>query len=256
MGEMIRLGELSMERRSEWVDRLFARLSAMYGARFADMWGGLRQDAVKAVWAEDLADLTTEEVARGVDLCRSAKFPPTLPEFRAMCRPPVDAEAAFVEAVTQMALREQGIDRWSHPAIFWAATTVGSFDLRNASWSAIKARWARLLQAEFAKGEWPDVPARRDALPAPGQTVADPARVERVVARVLGKAREAGSQAWIARIEAKAAAGGEVPYIARKMVEAMTGQPLLRGGEHAERPDYADRAAGDDSFGDDEMVPI
>lgn len=253
MGAVARLGDLSMERRGEWVDRLFARLSASYGARFSDMWGGVELAVVKAVWADDLADLTTAEVARGVAQCRLARFPPTLPEFLAMCRPGLDPEAAFAEAVQQMALRDQGRDAWSHPAIYWAAATVGGFELRNASWPAIRGRWGRLLAAELAKGEWPAVPPRQVALPAPGQVAADPARVEQIVARVVGKSRDAGDRSWVARIEARVAAGECVPFLVKGIVEDLTGVPLLRGGAHAARPDCCDLAAADDSF---DSVPI
>lgn len=38
-----------------------------------------------------------------------------------------------------MARREQGQDVWSHPAIFWAAVTIGAFDLRNMAFKAIEA---------------------------------------------------------------------------------------------------------------------
>lgn len=252
-GAVARLGDLSMARRSEWVDRLFARLSASYGARFSDMWAGLDLAVVKSVWADDLSDLTTVEVARGVEQCRVARFPPTLPEFLSMCRPGLEPEAAFAEAVRQMALRDQGRDAWSHPAIYWAAATIGGFELRNAAWVAIKGRWSRLLAAELAKGEWPAVPVRCEALPGPGQVSADPARVGRLVAGALRKSMEVGDRSWVARIEAKAAAGDAVPFFVKTLVEDLTGVPLLRGGAHAARPDCSDLAAADDSF---DAVPI
>lgn len=156
-----------------WVERLFARLSALYGARLADLWRGADLEEVKDVWAVELADLSGEEIARGLAACRERKFPPTLPEFRELCRPPIDFEAAYREAVEQMRLREQGLDRWSSPAIYWAAARIGSWDLRNSSYAAIAKRW----QAELAKaleeqraGNLPDIPPARPTLPAPGQT--------------------------------------------------------------------------------------
>ena len=174
MGEVVKLSELSMERRGEWIDRLFGRFSAMYGARFADMWAGVELSVVKSVWADDLSAMTTDEIARGVEACKSTKFPPTLPEFVSMCRPPIDPGSAFNEAANQMVKRDQGCDVWSHPAVFFAAVTIGAFDMRNAGWSAIKARWTRVFLAEMAKGEWPEIPPRREALPPPGATTANP----------------------------------------------------------------------------------
>lgn len=259
MGAVVRLRELSTDRQGEWVDRLFGRLSAMYGARFADMWAGLDLAMIKAAWAEDLGDLATDEIARGVAACKLRDWPPTLPEFLALCRPALDPEQAFSEAVQQMALRDQGRDRWSHPAIYWAAATIGAFDLRNASWSAIKGRWSRLLQAEMAKGEWPEVPPRMQALPAPGQTMADPLRVEAAIRKAGEKVREAGDKQWALDVEARAASGESVAHLLRRMASEALGRPIERHAP-AYRPDHADRAAGDDSFDsavqEDEAVPL
>lgn len=255
MGAVVRLRELSTDRQGEWVDRLFGRLSAMYGARFADMWAGLDLAVVKAAWAEDLGDLATDEIARGVSACKLRDWPPTLPEFLALCRPALDPEQAFSEAVQQMALRDQGRDRWSHPAIYWAAITVGSFDLRNASWSAIKGRWSRLLQAELSKGEWPEVPPRMAALPAPGETMPDPAKVEAAIRQANKAMREVGNQKWALDYEARAQAGERLDLWQYQAAEAVLGRQLPRPSK-ARRPDYADLAAGDNSFADEERVPL
>lgn len=154
-----------------WVERLFARLTAIYGARLADLWRGADLEEVKEVWAVELADLTGEEIARGLAACRDRKFPPTLPEFRELCRPPIDFEAAWREAVEQMRLREQGLDRWSSPAIYWAAARIGSWDMRHSSYPSIAKRWqAQLAKAleEQRAGALPDIPPARPTLPAPG----------------------------------------------------------------------------------------
>ena len=256
MGAVMRLRELSTERQGEWVDRLCGRLSASYGARFGDMWAGLNLALVKAAWAEDLADLTTEEIALGVAACKRRDWPPTLPEFLSLCRPSLDPEQAFSEAVQQMALREQGRDRWSHPAIYWSAVTVGSFDLRNASWSAIKGRWSRVLQAELAKGEWPEVPPRLPALPAPGETMPDPAKIEAAIRQANKAMRNVGDKQWALDVERRAIAGESVSMQLRKMASEALGRHIERRAP-AHRPDYADRVAGDDSFDvDEEPVPL
>lgn len=255
-GQVARLRELSTDRQGEWVERLFARLSAMYGARFADMWSGLDMAKVKAAWAEDLGDLTLDEVTRGVSACKLRDWPPTLPEFLSLCRPSLDPESAFSEAVQQMALRDQGRDRWSHPAIYWAAVTIGAFDLRNMAWSAIKPRWSRVLQAELAKGEWPEVPPRLEALSAPGGTAPDPATVEAAIRKANSAFREAGDKQWALAYEAEAKAGKNLTMWQYKAAEVVLGRQLPRLSK-AHRPDHADRAAGDDSFErDEEAVPL
>lgn len=150
-----------------WVDALFSRLSAMYGSRFADLWRGCDLAAVKATWAADLAVMSRDELAAGVAACRSRDWPPTLPEFMKLCRPPIDFDGALSEAVEQMARRESGSDRWSHPAIFWAAQSI-AFELRNSPRKVLDGLWRSSLGAQLAKGQWPDIPDRQAAaLPAP-----------------------------------------------------------------------------------------
>ncbi len=64
-------------------------MSASYGARFADAWRGADAKAVKAVWARKLGELTPSQIRRGIEGLEQCKFPPTLPEFVALCRQPV-----------------------------------------------------------------------------------------------------------------------------------------------------------------------
>lgn len=71
-----------------WVDRLFAELLAMYGKHWLDMWADTDVDAVKASWAAALAGLDGECICLSLDALRSQgrPFPPTQPEFVALCR--------------------------------------------------------------------------------------------------------------------------------------------------------------------------
>jgi hypothetical protein len=90
-----------------------------------------------------------------------------------LCKPETsfDYYAAFIEAVEQTHRRSTyGDDKWSHPAIYWASVVIGTFDLRNATWSAIEKRWTTALKTELAKGQWHEVPENVPALPAPGKT--------------------------------------------------------------------------------------
>lgn len=103
-----------------WIERLFLRFSAMYGSKFADLWRGCDLASVKALWAEELAGYAADEIKRGIDCCKTRDWPPTLPEFLKLCRPPVDFERSFFEAAKQIGLRDSGTDEWSHPAIYWA----------------------------------------------------------------------------------------------------------------------------------------
>ena len=72
----------------EWIERLFARFEAMYGARFADSWKGCDLRNVKIVWAETLGSLSRDELSAGIAGCMTREWPPTLPEFVKLCRQP------------------------------------------------------------------------------------------------------------------------------------------------------------------------
>lgn len=162
---------------SRLIERLFARLAAMYGARFADLWRGADIEHVKRVWAEELSDYTRDEIARGVAACRSRDWPPTLPEFLKLCRPAMDYERAFIEAVEQMHKRGSGADRWSSPAVYWAAAELGK-DLSVYPYAHIAKRWQAALDeagSRVASGDLPaEIPPRREALPAPADVTVPP----------------------------------------------------------------------------------
>jgi hypothetical protein len=72
-----------------WVERIFSRMMAYYGTLFSDRWRDSNLHEVKAVWAEELASFSDNPecfkraLAAMVD---GSTFPPTLPEFKAMCR--------------------------------------------------------------------------------------------------------------------------------------------------------------------------
>lgn len=156
------------------MEKLFCVMEDRYGAIWADRYGAFPRARVMQTWGRDLADMNREELARGVESCRDRRYPPTLPEFRELCRPAIDYERAFIEAVEQQHLREIGKDAWSSPAIFWAASSIGN-DLKNHHYGAISKRWASAMDKardRIKAGELPnEVPVRREALPAPGRNV-------------------------------------------------------------------------------------
>src|SRR5262245_56483180 len=71
---------------SPWVDRLFQRFATHYGKPWLDMWADIPLADVKDAWATELAGVTSEQI--GAALKHLGKFPPTLPEFVALCKPP------------------------------------------------------------------------------------------------------------------------------------------------------------------------
>lgn len=129
-------------------------------------------EAWKQCWGEELDErgVTFDEVKRGLARCIELyDWPPSFPEFLKACRPALDYEVAFYEATEQMKLRADGNDRWSNPAIYWAAVKLG-VDM-NTAYCNIKKRWQKALDEaneNIATGVLPKaVPVRKLALPAP-----------------------------------------------------------------------------------------
>ncbi len=153
---------------TSWIDALFIKMANFYGSKFKLMWGDSDINHVKAVWTQELSKLSRDEIAKGANSLVNQEYCPTLPQFIKLCRTDIDSVAAYYEALNGVIAREKGeMGEWSHPAIFWASVKIGSFDLKNQTYSNIKARWERALDEEINKGQWSDIPKAQIALPAP-----------------------------------------------------------------------------------------
>lgn len=206
------------------IDHLFNRFDGMYPHRFRSAFSGdTAIENWRTAWADGFAKdrLSFAEIKAGMAFCRkNLDWPPSYPEFVKACRPPTDFEQAYAEAVEQMRLREEGRDRWSHPAIFWAAVTIGAFDLRHGAWKPLEARWRKVLQAEFDKGEWQPVPPRAVALPPPPESRATREAVEAKVSR-LRNLHPQGDRLWADRLKAREAAGERLYPIQTRMLHEL-----------------------------------
>ncbi len=72
-----------------WIERIFSRMMAYYGTLFSDRWRDSNLHEVKAVWAEELASFSDSPECFRLSLAAmvdGSTFPPTLPEFKALCR--------------------------------------------------------------------------------------------------------------------------------------------------------------------------
>lgn len=130
-----------------WIDKIWERLFSFYGKKFTDFWGGADQKqiaSIKRIWAEDLSGYSAEEIKTGLDKCKENDYPPTMPQFLKMCRPLINYEASFAEAVKQLHLRKEALDNWSAPAIYYAAITM-HHELSNCSYASVKDRWRNAI---------------------------------------------------------------------------------------------------------------
>lgn len=188
------------------MDRLWNRFDGMYPGRWRHSFAGGQAIANwREAWAAKFESIgmTVQDVMRGLETCDTS-WPPSLNEFVKFCRPPIDYNAALIEAVKQMRLRETGDDQWSHPAIYWAAADVGAWELHNRSAKEIDANWRRALGEQLARREWPEIPVRRPALPAPGETHTSQ-RGRETVAEMMARLRSAAA----AHESQKSHSGGE-----------------------------------------------
>lgn len=154
------------------MDHLFNRLDGAYPHKWRSAFPNQQAiDNFCESWAEAFEEegITPDHIKAGLKACRNRyDWPPSCAEFIKACRPTVDPMVAYYEAVAGCQAREAGeVGKWSHPAIYWASVKVGAFDLKQLSYSQIKARWETALSDEMEKGDWPAVPMPMVALPGP-----------------------------------------------------------------------------------------
>lgn len=82
------------------LSRLWERMSAMYGSRWALDYGPAN-GTLAAIWSEALAEVGNDAIADGLRACmdRESEHPPSLPEFLRLCgyRPTANRPTAHVE---------------------------------------------------------------------------------------------------------------------------------------------------------------
>lgn len=71
-----------------WIEKLFQKFEDWYGAKWANQYGAFPRERVKRSWAEELGgfDHVGEVIAKALNAQKGNQFPPTLPEFMAICR--------------------------------------------------------------------------------------------------------------------------------------------------------------------------
>jgi hypothetical protein len=168
---------------SEWIERLFERLSARYGNKFAAMWAGISPEAIKREWAEGLAGFSREELVEGMRASLDREWPPNLAEFRRLCRPAPPYEVMY---------REAAHGRFATPVAYWAAQRFGQSGLRMKPYQGdAKALWESIVDELAAQAELPAMPDLTiPALPAPGRTYS-PEKAQAAMESIRGILRRA-----------------------------------------------------------------
>lgn len=140
----------------EWIDRLFVRLWAWYGKAIEEKWGS-NTELAKTVWQQDLAGLTMAQLKAGMERCRdTCRFPPHLPEFRALCldaEPKIDAEQHWKQCM---------VGRYLCRAHYWAVQEFGYPEFHATPWEKARWRFPTILRDNMIaerEGRLPEMPA-------------------------------------------------------------------------------------------------
>ena len=167
---------------------LWRRMTRIYGHRWTSAFGA-KDDST---WLRGLRDMTPAQVGHGLSRCathRADGWPPTLPEFRALCTPTAEdlglptPDAAYREAA--LADRDH---QWSHPAVFAAAQAAGLFALRTLPESKSRPLFERAYEIATRRvlaGEQFDTPVPRALEKLPVQARPDVAEAALAAMRTL-----------------------------------------------------------------------
>jgi hypothetical protein len=154
------------------IDNLSARFDGIYMQKWKS---NFPSPAALANWSTAWSDaLSRHGIApkmafAAIQRCEeSFMWPPSLPEFLALCKPPLNYEQAWSEALTQMGRRHADeSDTWPVPAVYWAAVDFGGvLVMRNTPYSLAADRWKRLLDKR-RESECEPVPVFVPQLSAP-----------------------------------------------------------------------------------------
>lgn len=209
------------------IDHLFNRLDGAYPGKWRQMFRN--QQAIDN-WAESWVEafeeegITPHDVKVGLRESRKRYgWPPSVSEFMQACRPALDPMKAYYEAVAGVQARAAGeMGVWSHPAIYWASVPLG-VELREQTFSQVKARWENSLQQQLAKGTWEPVPQPYLQLTSPGKSATSSAAAKQAIANlvssVVNKPASTDPKAWARNLLARVAAGEKLTPVQVQMAK-------------------------------------
>lgn len=122
-----------------WVDRIFAKLTTVYGRDFLSRWEGLDLAVVKADWAHELSGFFTHPDAVSYALQNLPEKPPSVVEFKRLARSArtpdvpqlelaVKADPERIAAALQRLQDSRKGDRWERQ---WAYDLLADHERGN-----------------------------------------------------------------------------------------------------------------------------
>ena len=122
-----------------WVESLLARMLATYGQKFRSQWADVPPETLRETWAVALGRFDGERIKWALEqMITTCPWPPTLPEFVALCRQAPREEPAKLPAPSPS--EQQRAERVEQLA-------GGAFAARSPG----KA-WAKIHRADFLAG--------------------------------------------------------------------------------------------------------
>ena len=128
----------------EWIDRIFEKLTIVYGRDFMDRWRGLSIADVKTDWAHELAGFERwpEAIKFGLQNMPSDK-PPTVLQFRDICR------KAPAKELPKLPEPKADPDRLNK-----AIAQLGEVRAKAVATSTVDHKyWAKRILARYTAGE-------------------------------------------------------------------------------------------------------
>lgn len=141
--QTVTLRELSTELQNGWIERLFSRFAALYGAAFGRQWEGTNLTEVKAVWTEKLGGFNAQQIGEALKACDDRPYSPNLPEFVVLCRDAARRDGTRTPAlpVPQLSAEEREARGRQLDA---AASKTAQYDYRA---------WCKELKRRYLAGE-------------------------------------------------------------------------------------------------------
>lgn len=130
-----------------WIERIFKKMSVNYGSKFADLWRGTDPVDMKNEWAYKLAGFADmpKEIKEALDALDDKPYPPTLPEFLALCREAGRRIDGHKPAIEYRPTAEE--QARADALIKKAAERMTKIDRRDHK------EWAKKLKARHESGE-------------------------------------------------------------------------------------------------------
>lgn len=127
------------------VDRLFDRLMATYGRAWLNLWEGLDSNAIKTVWAHELAAYAPRLKAIAWALENLPPRAPNVIEFKTLCRQaPIEITMQLPPPVVDPDLVDAEILKMAAAAMKPPVNERGQVDHK---------RWAKKLNERHQRGE-------------------------------------------------------------------------------------------------------